>query len=98
MGGTDIALVCSIIGTFLASYAALRNNKKDTKEETKEEVQSLTKVETKIDYISKGVDDIRVDFKVQAKEISDMKERLIKVEESSKSAHHRIDGMIKESV
>ncbi|WP_150112247.1 hypothetical protein [Clostridium hydrogeniformans] len=53
---------------------------------------------TRLDYISKGVDDIRLDIKAQDRQIADMNSRLIRVEESSKSAHKRIDTIEKEGV
>ncbi|WP_320408260.1 hypothetical protein, partial [Paraclostridium bifermentans] len=53
---------------------------------------------SKLDYISNAVDNIRIDFKElkidvknQDAKVNSMNERLIKVEESTKSAHHRLD-------
>ena len=42
------------------------------------------------------MDDIRIDIKAQDRKISEVSERLIRVEESTKSAHHRIDEFMKE--
>ncbi|WP_017416756.1 hypothetical protein [Clostridium tunisiense] len=89
-----IGLICTIIGAFGTFITQKRNFKQDTKEETK----GFTQVETKIDYISKGVDDIRIDIKAQDRKINDISERLVRVEESAKSAHKRLDGVEKEGV
>ncbi len=44
-----------------------------------------------MDYIARGVDDIKLDLKDQARKIESQNERLIRVEESAKSAHKRLD-------
>jgi hypothetical protein len=51
-----------------------------------------------IKYIARGVEDIRVDMKAQEKRHGELSERVTRVEESTKSAHKRIDtlGKIKE--
>lgn len=94
MNEINLGLLCSLLGAVLGFAGFMRYNREDTKEET----SSFTKVETKIDYISKGVDDIRLDIKSQDRKIVDIVQRLTRVEESAKSAHHRIDGIEKEGV
>ena len=66
---------------------------KETKEETKEETKIQTRLETQLNYISRGVDDIKLDMKMQDNKINGVIERVAKVEESSKSAHKRIDDI-----
>lgn len=84
-----ISIVCSVIGAIVAVWGMTRYVRKDTQEDT----ASSTRLETKLDYVSKGVDDIRLDIKDQGRKIDGMNERLTRVEESAKSAHHRIDGI-----
>lgn len=95
-----IAISCSIIGAILGILGFVRICKKDTKEEikdakqeTKEEISNSTRIETKLDYIGKDISDIKLDFRTHANEISEIKQRVTRVEESAKSAHHRIDGI-----
>jgi septal ring factor EnvC (AmiA/AmiB activator) len=89
-----IGLICTVFGALATFLTLKRNYTADTKEET----TNFTKVETKIDYISKGVDDIRLDIKAQDRKISDINERLVRVEESTKSAHKRLDSIEKEGM
>lgn len=84
-----IGMVCTVIGVALGIWKA----KKEGEKETIEDATKDTIVTTKLDYISKGVDEIRFDIKVQDKRITDLSERVIKIEESTKSAHHRISGL-----
>ena len=91
MENISIALACTLLGAILSFLTFQRNKGRDIRADTKEEAETRTK----LDYISKGVDDIKIDFKVQQREFSELKERVIKNEESTKSAHKRIDGLEK---
>lgn len=92
MNELNIGLLCSVIGAALGIWSYSRNVKKDTKDESRD----FTRVEAKLDYVSKGVDDIRLDIKATDRRVSEVSERLTRVEESTKSAHHRIDEIVKE--
>ncbi|MBJ8205883.1 hypothetical protein JDS91_32425, partial [Bacillus cereus] len=50
----------------------------------------------KLEYISKGVDDIRIDLKANEKQMIVLGERITRVEESAKQAHKRLDNVEKE--
>lgn len=84
-----VGMACTLIGAVLGIWKVKKEGDKATIEDTTKD----TIVATKLDYISKGVDDIRLDIKAQDKRIIDLAERVIKVEESTKSAHHRINGL-----
>lgn len=90
---TVLVTLVGLVGTVSGIYFGFWKAKKDEQKALKEDTVQDTVVATKLDYISKGVDDIRLDIKAQDKRISDVVERLIKVEESTKSAHHRIDSL-----
>ena len=85
----SLALICSILGAVIGIATFSRNRDKDIKKDTKEEAET----KAKLDYISKGVDDIRIDFKTQQRDMQELKERVIKNEASIKSAHKRIDNL-----
>lgn len=82
-----IGIICTILGAILGYLGYRKTTNKDIKEDAK----SSAYLSTKLDYISKGVDDIRLDIKAQAHKIDEIKERLTRVEESAKSAHRRLD-------
>lgn len=83
----EITFICTIVGAIIGYMSYQKKNQKDIETDASQK----TVVATKLDYISKGVDDIRLDIKAQDTKISNVIERLIKVEESTKSAHHRLD-------
>lgn len=92
METVSIAVACSLISVFATIVTISRNKNKDTKED----VSAITKIGEEIKYVSKSTDDIKYEVRNTNKSISDMNERLIRVEESCKSAHKRIDGIEKE--
>ena len=85
----SIALACTIIVAVISYATFQRNRGHDIRADTREEAETRTKLE----YISKGVDDIRIDIKTQQRDIHELKERIIKNEASIKSAHKRIDDV-----
>ncbi|WP_244833358.1 hypothetical protein [Clostridium sp. BJN0001] len=85
----SIALICTI-GGFVISYVTFIHNKDNAiRAETKEDAET----KAKLDYISKGVDDIRLDNKSRDRQIQELAKDLIEVKQSVKSAHHRIDSI-----
>ena len=89
MENISISVLCTIGGFVVALITLQRKSNKDIRADTKEEAET----KAKLDYISKGVDDIRIDIKAQQRDIQELKERVIKNEASLKSAHKRIDNI-----
>ncbi len=46
---------------------------------------------TDVEYIKRGVDDIRLEQRAQGQQIDGLSERVTRVEESAKQAHKRLD-------
>lgn len=93
MNNISIALVFTILGGIISYATFYMNSKKNVKQETKEGVATTTKIDTKLDIISKNVDEIRLDNKDISKSLHSLAERVSAVEQSTKSAHHRIDNL-----
>ncbi|HFK1771768.1 TPA: hypothetical protein ACGXGV_004211 [Bacillus paranthracis] len=87
--GVFIAIVSAVIGYF--SYALNRSK------EIKSDGQQGAEMKAKLEYISKGVDDIRIDQKASERQMVSFGERITRVEESSKQAHKRLDNLEKEA-
>lgn len=95
-----MANTLSVIGTVISAIAVLiavltfnKNSKKDDTEHTAEYTKVFTRVETKIDGMGSQITEVRDDVKAQGVLYGDMRERVRAVEESTKSAHHRIDKL-----
>ncbi|HEY4601274.1 MAG TPA: hypothetical protein VIG73_08400 [Cerasibacillus sp.] len=78
-----------VFGMVITYFTFVRNRDKDVKQDAEDGAV----IRTKLDSIGKGVDDIRIDLKANEKQMSRMNEQLIRVDESTKSAHKRIDKL-----
>jgi len=77
------------ISVLIAALAFFRNTKTDTKAD----IVSITTVTNKLDNISDGIREIKADMKEQKTEILALRDRIIELESSCKSAHKRIDTL-----
>ena len=84
-----ISLLIALGGLYLNSRSFKKNDIKDIEEKAKE---SAT-LNVKLDAISLTVTDIKYDISATKKEVSALSERVTSVEQSTKSAHHRIDAI-----
>lgn len=87
----EAALVISGISLAFGLYQGISNLKRAEKQENKSEAAQITAVIVKLETIGEGVNEIKADMRNIKIDIYEIRERLSKVEESSKSAHHRID-------
>jgi peptidoglycan hydrolase CwlO-like protein len=95
-----IAVIISIISvTFSVLFGLftlglnLKNSKKSDKAELTERVKENTRINMKLDTISSNTTEIKNEVTEMRKELNSHDSRIVKVEESVKSAHHRIDGL-----
>ena len=96
---TYITIIISAISVSFAIYFGLKSNKRADDQDIADRVARDTKINIKLDDISGDVKEIRYDITETKKQVADMDKRLVIVEQSTKSAHHRLDdffGNIKE--
>lgn len=80
--------VAIAIGSFIIGVLTFnRNRDKDVKSDASESAV----IRTKLDNISQGVESIRIDIRANEQRVRDLSDRVVRVEESSKQAHKRID-------
>jgi len=84
-----IGCICALAALLLSAIAALRNKKKDDEAEGAKDGVMMTV----IGYIKAGIDDIKTIQREQGRTIEDLSGRMVRVEESTKSAHKRIDAI-----
>ncbi|MBB6446440.1 hypothetical protein [Bacillus benzoevorans] len=92
-----MAVVIAYQGYQLNKQKSLTDKEKDVKNDTKEDAKESAELKAQLSYISKGVDDIRIDIKTNERQMVLFGERLARNEESTKSAHKRIDTLEKEA-
>ncbi|GGF87015.1 hypothetical protein [Paenibacillus aceti] len=87
--GLVIAVITGVSTFILGWTGKARTVKKDIASEVTAEAVQRADVE----YIKRGVDDIRVDVRMQGQRLETVSERVTRVEESSKQAHKRLDRL-----
>ena len=65
----------------------------DKNKTIKEDGEQSAIISTKLDNIERGVESIRIDIKASEKRVNDLSEKLVRVEESVKSVHKRVDKL-----
>lgn len=82
-----LGAISTVFGMVITYFTFMRGRDKTIKQSAEENA----KVSTKLDHISRGVDDIRIDLRSNEKQINNVSERVTRVEESARSAHKRLD-------
>lgn len=90
---TIITVVLSALSLSLATYVAIRNNRKADDKDIADKVARDTRIDLKLEEIMNYVKDIRDDNTELKRQQAEMNRQLVIVEQSVKSAHHRIDRM-----
>lgn len=93
----EVTVICTIVGAIIGYMSYQKKNQKDIEDDAAQK----TLLAADLSFIRTALNDIRIDFKelkvdIKAHDarINTIIERLIKVEESTKSAHHRLDELI----
>ena len=91
----EIALLISIVSVCFSVFFGLKNNKRSDTKDIEERVKENTRINMKLDNIASNTTEIKNEVSEMRREINSHGDRIIKVEESVKSAHHRLDGLEK---
>lgn len=86
---TIVTLICTVSGAIIGYMTYRKRSYQDIGDDASQKALQTAK----LDYISRGIDDIKLDMKSHDKSIKDLTIRIVKCEESTKSAHHRIDRL-----
>ena len=89
----EIALLISVLSVAFSIYFGLRNSKRNESKDIEERVADSTRINVKLDNINSTTVDVKNEISSMRDEMKSYNERLIKVEESTKQAHHRLDGI-----
>ncbi|MGN0378535.1 MAG: hypothetical protein ACI4EU_02995 [Butyrivibrio sp.] len=88
----SIVSVCiSLTAVICTIYNSKRGNKRTDVKDIEEKVKAEARTDMKLDMINSTVQDIKSDVSSLREEIKSHNDRLIKVEESVKQAHHRLN-------
>ena len=89
MSEIGIPLLCAILGFVISFLTFQRNNKKDIQNDTKDFIE----VKTQLEYISRGIDDIKFNDRIRDEQLKSLNERLIIVENETKILFKRFERL-----
>ena len=90
----EIALLISIVSVAFSIFFGIKNSKRTDTKDIEERVKENTRINVKLDNSTQTTQEIKSEISSMRTEISSHNDRLIKLEESVKSAHYRIDGVV----
>lgn len=88
-----ISITFSIFFGIVSLVLNLKNNRRTDNSDLEDRVRENTRINMKLDAISSNTKDIKDEVVEMRKELNSHDNRIIKVEESVKSLHHRVDEM-----
>lgn len=86
-----VGVAAAASGVILGWAGRSRSVRKDTQEEAGRD----GRLRLDVDYIKRGIDEMRLDQRAQGERFDGLTERVIRLEESTKQAHYRIDRLDK---
>ncbi|MGI6239925.1 MAG: hypothetical protein ACOYI5_09915 [Christensenellales bacterium] len=92
----NIGLIISAISAVTAMLAlrmAIKGSRRTDDRDTAHSAAQLTRMEATLESVRGGVDDIRVEMRMQQKQINDLSERLARTEESVKLTQKQLDAL-----
>jgi predicted nuclease with TOPRIM domain len=88
-----ISVTFSIFFGIISLVLNIKNNRRTDNSDLEDRVRENTRINMKLDTISSNTKDIKDEVVEMRKELNSHDNRIIKVEESVKSLHHRVDEM-----
>lgn len=88
---TIVAICVPLIALIFTALTFKRNADRDTGATAAERAT----MNANISYIRTSIDEIKLDNKSIQKDVSDISKKLVEVEASAKSAHKRLDDLMK---
>ncbi|MBR0425823.1 MAG: hypothetical protein IJK01_06865 [Clostridia bacterium] len=89
----DVPILISALSLLVAIIVAITSIRSRNASSDKQEASQITTLIVKLENIADGVNEIKSDMRNVKNDVQDLRDRLIIVEQSTKSAHHRIDGL-----
>lgn len=89
MESISITILIAIIGCIVSVGTFFLGRAKDSEKRGREDGE----VKTLLNYIVKVVEEIRIDFRATNLKMDDLATRVVKIEESEKALHRRVDKL-----
>lgn len=87
----EIPILISFVSVCVAGIVAVTSIRRNQANDDKKEASQMTTLIVKLENIGNGVNEIKSDMRNVREDMQELRDRLIIVEQSTKSAHHRLD-------
>ena len=88
----EAALLISGLSLAFAVFSGISNLKRNKSKDDKKDATEMTTVIVKLENIGAGITEIKSEMTNVKNDIKENRERIIKIEESAKQAHKRMDS------
>ena len=89
----EIAYLISIVSLAFSVFFGLKSSKHTDTKDIEERVKENTRINMKLDTILDTINEMKSERSEMKKELAEHEQKLTKVEASTASAHHRLDGI-----
>lgn len=90
-----LALTCSFFFGLMTLLFNIKNNKRTDTRDLAETIKDSARINVMLEMISSTTQEIKSEIVNMRKDIQSHESKLVKLEESCKSAHHRLDEIVK---
>lgn len=91
----EVAYLISILSLAFSIFFGLKSSKRTDTKDIEERVKDNTRINMKLDNIAGTTQEIKLEISSMREEINSHNDKIIKMEQSLKSAHHRIETLEK---
>lgn len=86
-------LIITIVSVSCALYFGMRTASRNKSQDDKHDADTLARIDVSMETVKNSLVEIKSDLKGVVVENKELRDRVVAVEESSKSAHKRIDRL-----
>lgn len=90
----DVPILISALSLIVAIIVAFSTIRSRNSTEDRQEASQITTLIVKLENINDGINEIKSDMKSVRTDMQELRDRVVIVEQSTKSAHHRLDDLI----
>ncbi|MDD3347322.1 hypothetical protein [Oscillibacter sp.] len=91
----EVALLISGLSLAFSIFFGISTQRRSAKSDDKKDATEMTTVIVKLENIGTGITEIKSEMTNVKNDVKEDRERLIRVEESAKQAHKRLDDIVK---
>lgn len=89
----SISVIISVLSLLVAAIVGFTNIKRNNNTDNRQTTAEMTTVIVKLETLNNNISEMKTDVRNTRIDLQEIRDRLIVCEQSTKSAHHRIDAL-----